>query len=100
MKKLLPWCKFLPFAILLAALASHRPGFREKPVSGGLPLPIKPLSAVCLVYGHALVFHLRGTDPFRAQLPITPSAALLKSLNYQLLLRKSLQKLRCSTLEN
>ena len=53
---------------------SYHPGFREKPVSGGLPLPIKPLTAVCLVCGHALVFQLRGTDPFRAQLPITPSA--------------------------
>ena len=66
---------FFSQCVLEFRKTSYHPGFREKPVSGGLPLPIKPLTAVRLVYGHALVFQLRGTDPFRAQLPITPSAA-------------------------
>ena len=42
---------------------SHHQRFHEKRFSGGLSLPIKPLTAVCLVCGQALVFQLRGTDP-------------------------------------
>ena len=42
---------------------SHYQRFHEKRFSGGLPLPIKPLTAVCLVSRHALVFQLHGTDP-------------------------------------
>ena len=42
---------------------SYHQRFHEKRFSGGLPLPVKPLTAVCLDCGQALVFQLRGTDP-------------------------------------
>ena len=42
---------------------SYHQRFHEIRFSGGLPLPLKPLTAVCLVCGQALVFQLHGTDP-------------------------------------